>query len=382
MVSIKTMPTLNSFCDLVVEPINGMHAYQPGKPIDELQRELGINDVVKLASNENPLGPSDGVKQAIKAAIDGVSLYPDGNGFHLKKALSEKLGVSAGMITLGNGSNDVLDAVARVFLSAGREAVYSEYAFVVYSIATQAVGATARVATAYPEGSKRAYGHDLNAMQALVNEKTSVVFIANPNNPTGTWLQATELETFISQMPSHVIVVLDEAYGEYLEQTDYPDAINWLQQYPNLVITRTFSKAYGLAGLRVGYAVSHPDIADYLNRVRHPFNVNSLGLVAAEAALKDERYIAQTRELNKQGLQQLMSGFEALGLSYIPSVGNFVSVNVGDNAQGVYRRLLEAGVIVRPIGAYNMPHHLRVSVGLQSENKKCLDALKKVLHDV
>ncbi|HIL93301.1 MAG TPA: histidinol-phosphate transaminase [Cycloclasticus sp.] len=376
------MSMKNVFCDLAVEPINGLFPYQPGKPIDELQRELGLDNIVKLASNENPLGPSDVVKEAIQSAIKDVALYPDGNGFYLKKALSEKLGVTTDMITLGNGSNDVLDLIARVFLSQGREAVYSQYAFVVYAIATQSVGATARVAKASSINSTATYGHDLSAMLALVNDKTSVVFIANPNNPTGTWLEPLELEAFIKQIPKHVIVVLDEAYCEYLEQQITVNSIDFLQTYPNLIITRTFSKAYGLAGLRVGYAVSHPDVADLLNRVRQPFNVNSLALVAAEAALKDDDYINRSRVLNTQGLQQLTKGFEQLGLSYIPSVGNFVSVNVGDNAADIYTRLLQKGVIVRPIAAYKMPSFLRVSVGLADENATCLAAFKAVLADV
>ena len=373
------MSTKNLFCDLAFEPINGMFPYQPGKPIDELQRELGIDSIVKLASNENPLGPSEVVKKAIQHSLDDISLYPDGNGFYLKKALSNKLGVNADMITLGNGSNDVLDVIARVFLSTGRECVYSEYSFVVYAIATQSVGATARVAKAYLPDEAGAYGHDLDAMEKLVTEKTSVVFIANPNNPTGTWIEPEALERFIKKVPKHVIVVLDEAYCEYLDQKSLVNTTEWLQRYPNLIITRTFSKAYGLAGLRIGYALSHPDIADLLNRVRHPFNVNSLGLVAAEAALQDEAYIEKSRELNKQGLQQLADGFEQLALGYIPSVGNFISLNVGDNAADIYTRLLHEGVIVRPIAAYNMPQYLRVSVGLPTENGILLSALKKVI---
>lgn len=376
------MPKENLFCDLAFEPINGLFPYQPGKPIDELQRELGLENIIKLASNENPLGPSERVKKAVHDALDDMSLYPDGNGFYLKKALSDKLAVPVNMITLGNGSNDVLDVIARVFLTTGRESVYSEYAFVVYAIATQSVGATAQVAKAYSVDSIDAYGHNLEAMAKLVNEKTSVVFIANPNNPTGTWLEPDQLEQFIKKLPNHVIVVLDEAYGEYLEQSNSVDTIKWLERYPNLIITRTFSKAYGLAGLRVGYAVSHPDIADLLNRVRHPFNVNSLGLVAAEAALNDEAYIEQSRELNQQGLGQLSDGFKQLGLNYIPSIGNFIAVNVGDKAGSIYTKLLHEGVIVRPISAYKMPQHLRVSVGLQRENEVFLSALKKVMLDV
>ncbi|PHS73464.1 MAG: histidinol-phosphate transaminase [Cycloclasticus sp.] len=370
------MSSVNLFCDLANESINGLSVYQPGKPIDELQREFGLKDVIKLASNENPLGPSNFVKDVIKQNIDELSQYPDGNGFHLKNALVKKLGVTADMIALGNGSNDILDTIARVFLERGREAIYSEHAFVVYSMATQSVGATARVSKA------KAYGHDLAAMNALVNDKTSVVFIANPNNPTGTWLKPNKLLAFIQSVPKHVIVVLDEAYCEYLDQSELPNTVEWLQQYQNLIITRTFSKAYGLAGLRVGYALSHSDIADLLNTVRQPFNVNSLGLVAAQAALGDDAYIEKSRKLNQQGLRQLEAGFDRLGLNYIPSVANFIAVDVGQKALDIYQELLREGVIVRPIAAYKMPNHLRVSVGLENENDKFLQAVAKVLSNV
>ena len=376
------MVSKNLFCDLAFEPINGLFPYQPGKPIDELQRELGLKDVVKLASNENPLGPSESVKKRIQQSLDDLSLYPDGNGFYLKKALSDKLGVPADMITLGNGSNDVLDAIARVFLSSGRECIYSEYAFVVYAIATQSVGATARVSKAYQPDQQSPYGHDLAAMEALVTEKTSVIFIANPNNPTGTWIEPEALKQFINKLPRHIIIVIDEAYGEYLDEQNQVDTTKWLQSCPNLIITRTFSKAYGLAGLRIGYSVSHPDIANLLNRVRHPFNVNSLGLVAAETALQDEEYIRKSREMNKQGLKQLSKGFKLLDLDYIPSAGNFITVKVGEKSADIYTRLLHEGVIVRPIAAYKMPQYLRVSVGLPLENEKLLSALKKVLAHV
>ena len=373
------MPNKNSFKQLAIPAVTSLSPYQPGKPIDELERELGLKDIIKLASNENPLGPSSKVQEAVNAAIEETALYPDGNGFHLKQALSEKLGVSTETITLGNGSNDVLDLVARVFLNAGREAVYSEYAFIVYSIATQSVGATARVATALSQDSEQPYGHDLAAMAALVNEKTSVVFIANPNNPTGTWLRKDQLKAFLDGMPKHVIIVLDEAYGEYITESEYPNALEWLASYPNLIITRTFSKAYGLAGLRIGYSISHPDIADLLNRVRMPFNVNSLGLVAAHAALSDEAYIAESCRLNKQGLQQLSAGFEALGLSYIPSVGNFLAVDVGKSGNEVFQQLLREGIIVRPLAEYGMPNYVRITIGTPLQIERVIFALKKVL---
>lgn len=376
------MKNISSFFDLAIKSINALSPYQPGKPIDELERELGLIDIVKLASNENPQGPSERVQLAIKKAISDTALYPDGSGFHLKKALSIKLKTTVESITLGNGSNDVLDLIARAFLGPGREAVYSEYAFVVYSIATQSVSATARVAKALDKNSAQPYGHDLSAMRQLVNDQTRVVFIANPNNPTGTWIDPTELKAFIASVPRDVIIVVDEAYCEYLDVDHYQNTIDWLELYPNLILTRTFSKAYGLAGLRIGYSLSHPDIADLLNRVRQPFNVNSLGLVAAEAALADDAYIARSRVLNNEGLKQLEAGFDELGLSYIPSVGNFISVDVGSQALEIYDHLLKEGVIVRPIAAYKMPDHLRVSVGLKLENEKFLIALKKVLLNV
>ena len=376
------MSTINTPCDLALDAVKALLPYQPGKPIDELERELGLTNIVKLASNENPLGPSLLVKQAIEKSIDEVSLYPDGNGFALKQALANKHGITSEMITLGNGSNDVLDIIARVFLSEGREAIFSEYAFVVYAIATQAVNATARVAKAKPLGGDDAYGHDLTTMAELLTDKTAVIFIANPNNPTGTWLDPAELETFIASVPKHIVVVLDEAYCEYLQPETAFDSMQWLAHYPNLIITRTFSKAYGLAGLRVGYAVSQPAVADLLNRIRQPFNVNSIALAAAEAALSDPAYIEQSRELNQQGLQQLADGFDRLGLAYIPSVGNFICVEVGDNSTDVYQGLLKQGVIVRPVAAYNMPRHLRVSVGLAEQNMALLEALEKVLPSV
>ncbi|ORU90238.1 MAG: histidinol-phosphate transaminase [Cycloclasticus sp. symbiont of Poecilosclerida sp. M] len=372
----------NMLCDLAVDAIAGLRSYQPGKSIDELQRELGLDEIVKLASNENPLGPSEDVKEAIAKATAEISLYPDGNGYYLKQALADKLAVSTDMITLGNGSNDVLDMVGRVFLEPEREVIYSEYAFVVYAITTQAVGAKGRVASALSINSEQPYGHDLAAMKALINGQTSVIFIANPNNPTGTYLELDILESFIKSVPSDVVVVLDEAYCEYGDKGESKKTIQWLNKYPNLIITRTFSKAYGLAGLRVGYSISQPEVADLLNRVRQPFNVNSLALVAAKAALDDEAYLEETRVLNQQGLKQLVAGFTALELNYISSVGNFICVEVGEAASRVFNDLLKEGVIVRALEPYKMPSYLRVSVGTLKQNEKFLNALAKVLKNV
>jgi len=287
--------------------------------------------------------------------------------------LAEKHDISAECITLGNGSNDVLDMIARAFLYPGVEAVFSEYAFAVYPISTQAVGARARVAPA------KDVGHDLEAMAKLVGENTRVVFIANPNNPTGTWLKSGERKGFIEDLPQHVIVVVDEAYIEYVQKPEYPDASQWLAEFPNLIVTRTFSKAYGLAGLRVGYGLSHPQVADILNRVRQPFNVNSMALAAAEAALDDQGHIRRSVEMNASGMTQLVTGLQKLGLDYIPSVGNFITVDLKRPAGEVDHALLKQGCIARPVANYGMPNHLRVTVGLPEENARFLDASEQVL---
>ena len=368
-----TNTTENPFIALSAPGISSLHPYIPGKPVSELEREHGITDSVKLASNEHPRGPSLRVKEAIDAQLDELARYPDGSGFSLHNKLAQHHGVAPETITLGNGSNDVLDLVARTFLCPGREAVFSQYGFAIYPIATQAAGATARVAPA------KDYGHDLEAMRALVGERTGVVFIANPNNPTGTWLGSDELKSFIASLPPTVMVVVDEAYIEYVEEPDYPDASQWLEEFPNLIVTRTFSKAYGLAGLRIGYGLSHPGVADLLNRVRHPFNVNSLALAAAEAALDDQEHIRETVEMNFQGMARLTAGFDELGLSYIPSVGNFITVDLGRPAAEVDQALLKAGCIARPVANYGMPNHLRVTVGLPEENEHLLTALARVL---
>ena len=359
------------FCDLALECVTKLHPYIPGKPIEELERELGIRDIVKLASNENPLGPSNKVVAAIAEQTKELTRYPDGNGFALKSALATKYNVDASQITLGNGSNDVLELVARAFVSPDQEVLFSQYAFAVYPIVTQAIGAKAVIAPA------RDYGHDLNAMTALITDKTKLIFIANPNNPTGTYIESNELERFISQVPETTIVVLDEAYVEYGDG-DF-NSLDWLSHYSNLVVTRTFSKAYGLAGLRVGYAMSHPEIADLLNRIRQPFNVNNFALAAATVALTDEQYIVDTKKVNDAGMAQLIAGFESLRLNYIPSKGNFIAVDVERDSNEVFELLLKQGVIVRPIANYGMKQHIRVSIGLESENERLLTALRLVL---
>lgn len=354
--------------------IRAIAPYQPGKPISELAREMGLDeaDIVKLASNENPLGISPLASAAIRAELDGLALYPDGNGFALKSAIARKLGVDLDQIVLGNGSNDVLEMAARAYLMPGHSAVFSEHAFAVYPLAVQAVGATGLTAPA------RDYGHDLAAMRSALRDDTRVVFIANPNNPTGTLLGAGELHEFLQSVPETILVVLDEAYVEFLDPEARAPSVAWLAEFPNLVVTRTFSKAYGLAGLRVGYALARPAVADLLNRVRQPFNANSLALAAAAAALDDAAFLAEAKRVNDAGMAQLTAGFKALGLDWIPSAGNFVCVRVGD-AGAVFQALLRQGVIVRPVANYGMPEYLRVSIGLPEQNQRFLTVLTEIL---
>ena len=360
--------------DLAPAHVRSIAPYQPGKPISELARELGLEEssIVKLASNENPLGASPKARAAMREALEQVALYPDGNGFALKDAIRAKFGVPHEEIVLGNGSNDVLELTARAFLGPGLEGIFSQYAFAVYPLVIQAVGATGISAPAL------AFGHHLAAMRASVTANTRLLFIANPNNPTGTRLDKAELHSFLRDLPRSVLVVLDEAYDEYLADELKSDSIAWRQQFDNLIVTRTLSKAYGLAGLRIGFALAHPEVADVMNRVRQPFNVNSVAQAAAVAALADDEFVRRTRELNDHGMKQMSAGFARMGLEYIPSFGNFISVRVGDAAT-VYHRLLQQGVIVRPVAAYGMPDYLRVSIGLENENSRLLQALQQAL---
>jgi histidinol-phosphate aminotransferase len=373
-----TQKTQNMFTDLAAPGVRSLRPYQPGKPEEELQREYGVEKIIKLASNENPLGPSPKVLQACQSSLIHIARYPDDNGFRLKSLLAHKHGVGMHQITLGSGSCNVLELIMRAFVTAGQEVVFSEYAFAMYPILTQAVGAKAVAAPA------RNWGHDLNAMHAAVNENTRLVFVANPNNPTGTWLGGSELKDFIRELPKHVLVVVDEAYFEYasfpaLQAEDYPNAMDWLEEFPNLIVTRTFSKAYGLAGLRVGYGVSHPNVADLINRIRQPFNVNNIALAAAETALEDSEHLQRSLQLNAEQLQHLTQRLTDMGLEVIPSVANFICVKVKQSATQLYDDLLHSGVIVRPIGVYNMPEHLRVTVGLADENEFFLCALAKAI---
>jgi histidinol-phosphate aminotransferase len=363
----------NRFINQAAPGLASLQPYVPGKPLSEIERELGISGSIKLASNENPLGPSPQVRAALEAQFAELSRYPDGGAYELRRALAAHHGLDAACVTVGNGSNDVLDMVARAFLWAGRESLFSQYAFAVYPISSMAVGATLRISPALH------YGHDLAAMRAMVNEQTGVVWIANPNNPTGTRLGKTALREFIESLPPQLIVVIDEAYFEYVQDDDFPDAGQWLGDFPNLIVTRTFSKAYGLAALRVGYGLSHPDIADLLNRVRQPFNVDSFAQAAALAAMQDTEHLRRSVEVNDQGMRQLVAGIERLGLDYIPSAGNFLTIDLGRDASSFDQALLQLGVVTRPVANYGLPNHLRVSIGLGEENARFLDALEQVL---
>jgi histidinol-phosphate aminotransferase len=359
---------------LVNEGVRGLTPYQPGKSTEELERELGLTHIIKLASNESPLGPSPMARAMALVELEELSRYPDGSGTDLRAALADLHAVAGECLTLGNGSNDVLELIARVFVSAEHEVVFSEHAFAVYPLVTRAIGAHA------VEVPARERGHDLAAMADAISERTRLVFIANPNNPTGTWNDAEALETFLAAVPEQVIVVIDQAYAEYVNEPDYPDCIAWLARHSNLIVTRTFSKAHGLAGLRVGYGVSSADIAEVLNRVRQPFNVNSVALAAAAASLEDDEHLARSVDTNRTGMRRLRAGFDAMGIEYIPSVANFICFAVpGGAAADVYSRLLHEGIIVRLVANYGLPGHLRVTVGFEDENARFLEVLDKVI---
>jgi histidinol-phosphate aminotransferase len=358
--------------------VRAIAPYQAGKPIAEVAREFSLDEanIVKLASNENPFGVPESAQQAMTAAAADLGRYPDANGFDLKAALSKRYDVPADWITLGNGSNDILEIAAHAFVQQGQAVVYSQYSFAVYALATQGVGARAIVVPA------REYGHDLAAMAAAIDADTRLVFIANPNNPTGTFIAPAQIEAFLKQVPPNVVIVLDEAYNEFLTAEQQFESAQWVKQYPNLLVSRTFSKAYGLAGLRVGFGIAQPGVTDLMNRIRQPFNVNSLAQAAAIAALNDKQFLEKGARNNAAGYRQFVEAFEELGLQYVPSFGNFVLVKVGDDdgaGARVNLALLKQGVIVRPVGNYGLPQWLRISIGLPQENAIFVAALKKAL---
>jgi len=352
-----------------------VNPYRPGKPIAELAREFGIDDAVKLASNENPLGSSPLALAALPGAYGQFAEYPESAGYYLKNKLAEFYGLRSEQFVLGNGSNEVLELIARAFLTPTTSAVMSAHCFTVYPIVSRSAGARVIEVPAWE------WGHDLPAMAAAIESDTRVVFIANPNNPTGTTVSRSELAKFLDRLPDHLVVVLDEAYIEYIEDADFPNGLEWLQRYQNLIVLRTFSKIYGLAGLRIGFGMADPRIIDLLNRIRQPFNINSLALVAAEAALDDTDHLRRSSQVNQQGMASLSASFSHLGLGYIPSSANFITVDLGQPAMPIYTAMLRRGVIVRPLGNYQMPDHLRITVGLESQNARCLRALAESLDD-
>lgn len=359
-----------------------LEPYKPGMPLDELQRRLGITDAIKLASNENPLGPSPKVKAALADAIanNDLALYPDGGGIKLKAAVAKMHGIDASRVTLGNGSNDMLEFLGRIYLGPGRASMFSQHAFAVYPIVTQSQSAEAVIVPALPRSHPTMpLGHDLAGFRKAWREDISIVFIANPNNPTGTWLPAEEIEAFLDFVPKHVIVVLDEAYWEYLDPALRGDVRGWLDQYPNLVVTHTFSKTYGLASLRAGYALSSPEVADLMNRVRQPFNNNSLALLAAEVALSDQEHVRKSVALNNSERDRLEPELKKLGLSWLPSQANFLAIDFGRDAAPVHQALLQKGIIVRPTASYEMPNFLRITIGTPAQNDRLLKALTEIL---
>lgn len=352
--------------------ISSLTPYQPGKPVEELERELGITSSIKLASNENPLGPSPKALRAIQDALPNLHIYPDGSCYELKRVLASHLSVDTNQITVGNGSENILEIIGKAYLNSGDSAVISEYAFLTIPLIIQSFGAKIITAPAVN------WSHNIDNMLAAIDNNTRVLFLVNPNNPTGTYTNKQDFTKLMNAVPANILVVLDEAYAEYIDKDDYPDAMSYLAHHPNLIISRTFSKAYGLAGLRIGYAISSPEIADILNRARLPFNVNALAAKAATAAVLDSEHVRKTVQLNVTGMQQIEAGLKRIGLDFIPSLANFITIDVADGGN-VYQQLLREGVIVRPLKAYNMPRHIRVSIGTTEQNQRFLTTIEKVM---
>jgi histidinol-phosphate aminotransferase len=361
-----------NFRELANTAISTLTPYQPSKPIEELERELGITSSIKLAGNENPLGPSPKAILAAAEALQKGNIYPDGNYYSFKQALAHFLSVKPEQLTIGNGSENILELIIKSYLCKHDEAIISQYAFLTIPILLQSYGARSIVVPAHN------WGHDIFAMTKAINHKTRVLFLVNPNNPTGTYTTVDEFRRLLEAVPPHILIVIDEAYFEYISTPDYPNGLTFLQDYPNLVITRTFSKAYGLAALRLGYAVSSPEIADILNRARLPFNVNTPAAKAGCAALADQEHVQKSFRFNQVGMQQLEIGLQKLNLSYIPSIANFITVNVG-NGVAVYQELLTKGVIVRPLQSYGMPQHIRVTIGTPEEIERFVETMANIV---
>lgn len=353
----------------VSDNIKNITPYVPGKPIEELERELGISGSIKLASNENPLGPSPRAMAAIKKAVEGLNRYPDGSGFYLSQALAKKYGIDLSQIILGNGSNELIELLVRTFVQPGDEVVSADPSFVVYRMITQAASGVNVIVPC------KDMKHDLDAMAERITQKTKIVFIANPNNPTGTMNTRAEMDRFLGRVPDHVVVAVDEAYFEYVTHADYPDSLDYLKENRNVVALRTFSKIYGLAGLRIGYGITTAEIAELLNKVRQPFNTNTLGQIGALAALSDRKHVDKSVAVNNEGKQFLYQAFQRLGISFIPTETNFIMFETQLDGRDLYSGLLKTGVIVRPMGG----KRLRVTIGLPEENARFVSELEKIV---
>lgn len=360
---------------LAKEGVLSIRPYEPGKPIEEVSRELGIpeQDIIKLASNENPIGPSPLGIKAIRDCADQVNLYPDGDCYYLKNDLAEYLKVKPENLIMGNGSNDVLQIIADTFITPDDEVIYSRHAFVVYSLVTQVADAKAVIVDMID------YTHDLQAMADAITDKTKVIFIANPNNPTGTMVTSEQVEQFMKRVPDDVVVVFDEAYYEYVTRSDYPQTLKYIKDGRTVITLRTFSKIYGLAGLRVGYGIARQDIVEVLNKVRQPFNVSMIAQAAARASLKDKEHVAKSIKINSEGKEFLYKELEKMGLDYVPTEANFILIHVGRSGAEVMSKMLKKGVIVRPVGGYELPNSIRVTIGTPEQNQKFISALKEVM---
>ncbi len=352
--------------------ILNIKAYQPGRPIEEVQRELGLKDVIKMASNENALGPSPKAVEAIKSSLKDINRYPDGSCFYLKRAIAKKLKIKEERIIVGNGSDELVILALRAFLNPNDEVIVARPTFLIYEIASRIQGARIKIVP------MKDFRYDLRTMRQKISKKTKFVFIANPDNPVGTYVTKKELGGFLQSLPEGPIVFLDEAYFEFVERMDYPNGLEFLDN-KGLIVTRSFSKAYGLAGLRLGYGISSLQIIKYMNAAREPFNVNSLAQAAGIAALEDREFIRKTKKLVREGRRFLYSEFERLGLRYIPSVTNFILFEVGKNTRPIAKKLLGRGVIVRDMGAWGLKNFIRVTIGTAKENKRFIEELKRTI---
>ena len=365
----------NLFLENLNQGVLGLKPYEPGLPLEQTQKKLGLEKVIKLASNENPLGPSPKALDLLKGQLNSFSSdlnrYPDGNAYDLKEAISKKYSVDVNQITIGNGSNDLIEFVSRCFLGEGKKAIYSQHGFAIYPLAIKSTGAV-------PIKSKaKNWGHDLELMKDLVDDKTKLIFIASPNNPTGTAKTLQEIKDFLNNLPEDILVFLDQAYFEYIEGTEFDIPFSLIDDYPNLVISRSFSKAHGLAALRLGFCISNPELSDYLNRVRQPFNANSLALDLGKIALSDQEHIDKSVKINSSGMERVKMAFDSFNYSYIESWGNFISFDAKQDSDEAFQYFLKKGVILRSLKVYEMPQHLRVSIGTEEE----MDFFLKVLEE-